>query len=582
MSDQKNLIIAIILCFVIIFGFQYFVEGPKIDATQQKQATTETPASNAPTQAPGAPTDAAAPNIPGSAIPNSVSREESLLKAERVKINTPSLHGSISLTGARLDDLTLVKFRETIDPTSPEIKLLSPAGSPHPYYAEFGWSPEPGASVKLPASDTVWSTDATELTVEKPLQLVWDNGEGLKFHRTISVDENYMFSVEQKIENNTGKEITLYPYGLISRHGTPEVSKFYILHEGPIGVLNDTLEEINYKDLQEGQSQAFTSTGGWLGITDKFWLAALVPDQKVKMKARFSYAAQGTRYQADFLDQQGVSVANGSTASITNHLFAGAKVVSVLDADEKEYGISRFDLAIDWGWFYFLTKPIYFALEFLDKWIGNLGLSIMALTVFIKLLLLPLAHKSYVSMSKMKRLQPEMVKLREQYGDDKQKLNQEMMALYKREKANPAAGCLPIMLQIPIFFSLYKVLFVTLLMRHQPFFGYIKDLSAPDPTTVFNLFGLIPWTPPHVLMIGFLPLLMGLSMFLQQKLNPQPADPIQAKIFMFMPIFFTYLLASFPAGLVIYWTWNNCLSMAQQWFIMKRMGVSVSGKTEKT
>jgi YidC/Oxa1 family membrane protein insertase len=548
-------------------------------AEQQKQGAVQNTAGGD-SQTPTVGANPSSPSIPGSAIPNAVSREESLKKAERVRINTPSLHGSISLTGARLDDLTLVKYRETIDPASPEIKLLSPAGSPHPYYAEFGWTPAPDSNINLPNASTVWATNDNQLTPEQPLKLTWDNGAGLIFHRTISIDENYLFTVEQMVENSTGAAVTLYPYGLISRHGTPETTNFYILHEGPIGVFNETLEEVDYDDLSEGADENFTSTGGWIGFTGKFWLTALIPDQTSKIKARFTHADQGDRYQTDFLDQQGINVPSGSTVGITNHLFAGAKVVSVLDTYEEEYGIARFDLAIDWGWFYFLTKPIYFALEFLNSWIGNLGLAIMALTVIIKLILLPLAHKSYVSMSKMKKLQPEMVKLREKYGDDKQKLNQEMMALYKKEKANPAAGCLPIMMQIPIFFALYKVLFVTLLMRHQPFYGWIKDLSAPDPTTVFNLFGLIPWDPPQFLMIGALPLLMGLSMFLQQKLNPQPADPVQAKIFMFMPIFFTYLLASFPAGLVIYWTWNNILSMAQQWFIMRRMGVSVSG--EKT
>ncbi|MZR29354.1 membrane protein insertase YidC [Sneathiella litorea] len=583
MSDQKNLVIAIVLCFLIIFGFQYFVEAPQMEQAQQQQAENSTTEGDTPSQIPSLSVDgASAPSIPGSAAQTTLSRSQSLQKTDRVKINTPALHGSVSLTGARLDDLTLIDYRETVDPASPEIKLLSPAGSPHPYYAEFGWSPAPGANIKLPGAQTVWATNDTELTPEKPLKLTWDNGEGLIFHRTITVDENYMFAIDQVIENNTGTDVTLYPYGLISRHGTPETTNFYILHEGPIGVLNETLEEIDYSDLEEGKSETFSSVGGWLGVTDKFWLTALIPNQDTNIKARFSYAPQGARYQTDFLNQEGINVPNGETVGITNHLFAGAKVVSVLDTYEQEYGIDRFDLAIDWGWFYFLTKPIYFALEFLNSWIGNLGLAIMALTVLIKIILLPLAHKSYVSMSKMKRLQPEMVKLREKFGEDKQKLNQEMMALYKREKANPAAGCLPILLQIPIFFALYKVLFVTLLMRHQPFYGYIKDLAAPDPTTIFNLFGLIPWDPPQFLMIGFLPLLMGLSMYLQQKLNPQPADPVQAKIFLFMPIFFTYLLASFPAGLVIYWTWNNILSMAQQWLIMKRMGVSVSGTSEKT
>jgi len=582
MSDQKNLVIAIVLCFLIIFGFQYFVEGPQIEQAQQQAATTSTDG-DTPSQIPSAAVDgASAPSVQGATAQGALTRAQSLQKADRVKINTPTLHGSVSLTGARLDDLTLIDYRETVDPTSPEIKLLSPAGSPHPYYAEFGWSAAPGTATKLPNAQTIWSTDNTELTPQKPLKLTWDNGEGLIFHRTISVDENYMFSIDQMIENNTGAPVTLYPYGLISRHGTPETTDFYILHEGPLGVLNETLEEIDYSDLEEGKSESYSSVGGWLGITDKFWLTALIPNQETSIKARFSYAPQGARYQTDFLNQDGINVPAGETVGLTNRLFAGAKVVSVLDTYEQEYNIDRFDLAIDWGWFYFLTKPIYYALEFLNSWIGNLGLAIMALTVIIKIILLPLAHKSYVSMSKMKRLQPEMVKLRERFGDDKQKLNQEMMALSKREKANPAAGCLPIMLQIPIFFALYKVLFVTLLMRHQPFYGYIKDLAAPDPTTIFNLFGLIPWDPPQFLMIGFLPLLMGLSMYLQQKLNPQPADPVQAKIFLFMPIFFTYLLASFPAGLVIYWTWNNILSMAQQWLIMKRMGVSVSGTSDKS
>ncbi|TNE35336.1 MAG: membrane protein insertase YidC, partial [Alphaproteobacteria bacterium] len=445
----------------------------------------------------------------------------------------------------------------------------------------FGWSPAAGAQINLPTSNTVWTSKDTELTPDHPVELIWDNGEGLIFHRIISIDQNYMFTVEQKVENKSGATITLYPYGLISRHGTPKTAHYYILHEGPIGIFNDTLEETDYSDLEKGENASYGSTGGWIGFTGKFWLTALIPDQKSKIKGRFSFATPGVRYQTDYVNQDGVTVASGETASISNRFFAGAKEVELIDSYEEKLGIPKFDLAIDWGWFYFLTRPIYFALHFLAGYIGNLGIAIMCLTVVIKLLLFPLAHKSYVSMSKMKRLQPEMVKLREQYSDDKQKLNQEMMALYKREKANPAAGCLPILLQVPIFFALYKVLFVTLLMRHQPFFGWIHDLSAPDPTTVFNLFGLIPWDPPQILMIGALPILMGISMFLQQRLNPQPADPIQAKIFTFMPIFFTYLLAHFPAGLVIYWTWNNMLSMTQQWIIMKRMGVSPAGGKEK-
>ncbi|WP_169543297.1 membrane protein insertase YidC [Sneathiella aquimaris] len=581
MSDQKNVILAVVLCIGIIFGFQYFFPSPEIEnqaAQNNEQAAMNANGSTAPT--PGTAGTAAVPSGTSAALP-AMSREESLAKTPRIKINTPSLHGSIALKGARIDDLTLVNYREEVDPSSPEIKLFSPSGSPKPYYAEFGWSVGPETTVKLPNSNSIWTTTASELTTEKPLVLTWDNGEGLIFTRTYAVDDHFLFTVNQKVQNNTGNPVTLYPYGLISRTGMPETTGFYILHEGPIGVFNETLEEVDYDDLMEEGTRAQTSTGGWIGMTDKFWLAALIPDQATPSKSRFNHVAQGNRFQTDYVSQTGVTIPAGSSSDATNRLFAGAKEVHVLDNYEEEFGISRLELAIDWGWFYFLTKPIYFALEFLDAQIGNLGLAILALTVIIKLLLLPLAHKSYVSMTKMKKLQPEMVKLREQFGDDKQKLNQEMMALYKREKANPAAGCLPILLQIPIFFALYKVLFVTLLMRHQPFYGWITDLSAPDPTNLFELFGLIPWSPPEFMMIGALPILMGLSMYLQQKFNPQPADPVQAKIFLFMPIFFTFLLASFPAGLVIYWTWNNCLSIAQQWFIMKRMGVSVSGQSTK-
>ncbi|MEH6403095.1 MAG: membrane protein insertase YidC [Sneathiella sp.] len=578
MSDQKNVILAVVLSFLIIFGFQYFVDTPKVEEQNAQQAS-EQSASNGSTPSPNVGT-ASAPSVSG-AVEQTISREESLKSAPRIAINTPSLHGSISLKGARIDDLSLINYRETVDPSSPEIKLLSPTGSPAPYYADFGWSVSSDAQTKLPNNDTLWQTNSSQLTPDSPLVMTWDNGEGLLFTRTYSLDKNFLFTIDQQVKNTGTAPVTLFPYGLISRTGLPETTGFYILHEGPIGVFNDTLEEVDYDDLTDEGSVALDSTGGWIGMTDKFWLAALLPDQSVNFKGRFNHIADGDRYQTDYLNQDGVTIPAGGSATATNRLYAGAKEVNVLDEYEKDFGISRFELAIDWGWFYFLTKPIYFALEFLAEKIGNLGLAILALTVVIKLLLLPLAHKSYVSMSKMKKLQPEMVKLREKFSEDKQQLNQEMMALYKREKANPAAGCLPILLQVPIFFALYKVLFVTLLMRHQPFYGWITDLSAPDPTTVFNLFGLIPWTPPEFMLIGALPLLMGASMFLQQKFNPQPADPVQAKIFMFMPIFFTFLLASFPAGLVIYWTWNNCLSIAQQWFIMRRMGVSVSGHSTK-
>lgn len=573
MSDQKNLIIAIVLCFLIIFGFQAFVDPPKVDPQTQTQTTTATDGG-----------ESSVPAVEGSAIPAleqspvalALSRSLALKPADRIKISTPNLHGSISLLGGRIDDLTLAGYHETIDPNSNEIVLLSPANAPDPYYAEFGWVRAANSSVKIPDSKTRWTADRRTLTPASPVTLTWDNGEGVVFSRHIAIDENFLFTITQKVSNRSAASTTLFPYGLISRKGEPETQGFFILHEGLIGVMNETLKEVDYDDLVDAEAETGTSTGGWVGITDKFWLTALIPDQSMSFKGRFSHTKIGDRYQTDFLGAKGILIAAGGSAQTVSHFFAGAKEVEVLDAYQENLNIEKFELAIDWGWFYFLTKPIYFALDYLNKLIGNFGLAIIALTFAIKLLLLPLAHKSYVSMSKMKKLQPEMVKLREKHGDDKMKFNQEVMAMYKREKANPAAGCLPIIMQIPIFFALYKVLFVTLLMRHQPFYGWLTDLSAIDPTTIFNLFGLIPWTPPDFLMIGVLPILMGLSMFLQQKLNPQPTDPVQAKIFLFMPLFFTFLLASFPAGLVLYWTCNNVLSIAQQWLIMKRMGVAVN------
>ena len=375
---------------------------------------------------------------------------------------------------------------------------------------------------------------------------------------------------------NTGaKPATLYPYGLLSRRGTPEVTGFYILHEGLMGVFGGTLEEIDYDEIQDQVQVKKTAQGGWIGITDKYWLSALVPDQKVKGNSRFTYRKESgdDLYQVDYLSNP-LTVAPGGTVESRNRLFTGAKEVTIIDAYNEDLGIDRFDLAIDFGWFYFLTKPIFYALLYINEVVLNFGLSILLLTVAIKIVFFPLANKSYTSMSKIKKLQPEVNKLRERFGDDKTKLNEEMMALYKRENANPASGCLPILIQIPVFFALYKVLFVNIEMRHAPFFGWIMDLSVADPTSVFNLFGMIPWTPPDFLMVGVWPLIMGASMYLQQKLNPQPSDPMQAKIFQFLPIIFTFLLARFPAGLVIYWAWNNILSMAQQWVIMRRMGIT--------
>ena len=434
--------------------------------------------------------------------------------------------------------------------------------------------------LKVPDSKTVWQADHPSVQPSRPLTLSWDNGQGVRFIQVIEIDDNFMMTVTQRVENSSTQAISTHPYGRIARTHTPDTLGFYILHEGPLAVFNDTLKEVDYDDLQEGPADATKSTGGWIGITDKYWLAALIPDQKEPYTGTFRYSQPNKQdtYQADFMTQAPQVIAPGATAQTVSHIFVGAKEVNLLDRYEVQLGIARFDLAVDFGWFYFLTKPLFFVLDYFFKMLGNFGLAILLLTVCVKAIFFPLANKSYKSMSKMKALQPEMTKLKERHGGDRTKMNQEMMALYKKEKVNPASGCLPIMLQIPVFFALYKVMFVTIEMRHQPFFGWIHDLSAPDPMYLVTLFGAIPWDPPQFLLIGIWPVFMGISMYAQQLLNPQPADPVQAKIFLFMPLFFTFLLGSFPAGLVIYWTWNNLLSVTQQYIIMKRMGVPIKPK----
>ena len=586
MIDNRNMILAVVLSIAILVGFEMFFSTtrpvpPPDSQAQSDQAQPATASKPAPgasgPQAPGRSAAAPAssvPSIPG--LPTAAQaapREKILKQTPRIEINTPSLHGTISLVGGRLDDLTLANYRETLDPDSDEIVLLIPKGDQLAYYAEFGWVSGDGQT--MPGPDTLWRANSKILSTDTPVTLTWDNGQGLKFTRTFSVDDKYMFTITQTVANSGSKAAALHPYGLISRRTTPEVSGFYIIHEGLMGVANSTLKEVDYDEIQEQGQVKETTTGGWLGITDKYWMTALVPDQKTEVKTRFYYRKESGDdvYQVDYLSKA-VSVAPGASIVAENRLFAGAKQVSVMDGYNETLGIDRFDLTIDFGWFYFLTKPIFYALLYINNVVQNFGVSIILLTVFIKLAFFPLANKSYTSMSRMKKLAPQMKTLRERFGDDKQKLNQEMMELYKREKVNPASGCLPILIQIPVFFALYKVLFVNIEMRQAPFFGWIKDLSVADPTSMFNLFGLIPWTPPDFLMIGVWPLIMGVSMYLQQKLNPQPADPMQAKIFQFLPIMFTFLLARFPAGLVIYWAINNVLSMAQQWVIMKRMGIS--------
>ena len=596
--DQKNLFLAIALSALIMIGFQWWSASQRppeetLTAEQQKAAQTKpgtpstpsTPATS--TATPGS--APSAPAAPGMAVPvpggadSTAQQAEVLRKAlaasPRLKIISPRLRGSISLVGARFDDLILNDYRETIEEGSKNISLLLPFGSANPYYADFGWV---SADTKTPDAATVWTVNNQTLAPRSPVSLSWQNTDGVKFIQDISLDDNYMFTVKQRVVNSGSKLVTVFPFGRISRTGTPEITDFYILHEGLLGVFDGVLKEIDYDEIQESKLIQNKSKGGWIGITDKYWLTALIPDQKTAADNRFSDQLQKNldNYQVDFRGAA-QTIAPGATGETGSRFFAGAKEAQLIIDYRDQLNITRFDLAIDWGWFEFLTKPIFFALVYFNGFLGNMGLSILLLTVLIKLAFFPLANKSYRAMSKMKLLQPEMLKLRERFKDDKARLNQEMMAMYKREKANPASGCLPILPQIPVFFALYKVVFVTIELRHAPFYGWIKDLSAADPLTPLNLFGLINWTPPEILAIGVWPIIMGVTMFIQQKLNPPPPDPTQAKIFMFLPIMFTFMLARFPAGLVIYWAWNNALSVLQQYVIMRKAGVPIGGGPSK-
>jgi YidC/Oxa1 family membrane protein insertase len=601
MTDNKNTILAIALSALVLLGWQYFFAGPQdkarqeqLQAQQQKPNAAATSPSSQPAQAPP---QSPPPQVPGQATAPAgaapVDRAAALASSPRVAIATESLQGSISLKGGRIDDLSLVKFRETVDPKSPPIVLLSPSGAADPFYAEFGWTSAAGSGAKVPTADTLWKQAGSgALGVGHPVTLTYDNGEGLEFHRTIAVDERYLFTIKDEVTNKGASAVSLYPYALISRHGTPPTAGYYVLHEGLIGVLGEAgLQEYTYKNIEDKKVVNFDITNGWLGITDKYWAATLLPDTTAHLKARFSTGLLGTTktYQTDYLlDAQ--TIAPGGTGSANARLFAGAKEVTTVGINfpfvgiggyNKELGLNHFDLLIDWGWFYFITKPMFLAMDFFYRLFGNFGLAILMVTVLVKIIFFPLANKSYASMAKMKAVQPQMTALRERYANDRAKQQQELMELYKREKINPLAGCLPIAIQIPVFFSLYKVLFVTIEMRHAPFFGWIHDLSAQDPTNVFNLFGLIPVDPTlvpmvgHFLHLGAWPLIMGVTMWVQMKLNPAPPDPTQAMIFNWMPLIFTFMLANFPAGLVIYWAWNNSLSVLQQSVIMRKHGAKI-------
>ena len=590
MQDNKNLILAVALSAVVLIAAQYFLWGPQQEdarrlAEQRQAQTVETDAGTPATPAPSAggsvvPTPGSAGTAPGSATPPAgAAREMVLQTSQRVPVDTPDLVGSINLAGGRVDDLSLKNYREEIDPDSPIIQLFSPSGTAKPYYAEFGWVPAEGVTTAVPGGQTAWTlVDGERLTSSTPVTVEWDNGEGLVFRRVYSIDEEYLITIADTVENSGSQSVSLFPYALVTRQGIPETQNFFILHEGLIGYIGEQgLQEVGYDDLMdEGELKYAPETNGWLGMTDKYWAAAIVPTPGEKYTPRFFYRNANNRdsFQADFLGEL-VEIAPGSSKDHVSRLFAGAKEVNVINSYRDNPGIERFDLMIDWGWFYFITKPMFVALDWLYKLIGNFGLAILAVTVVLKILFFPLANKSYASMANMKKVQPQLTELRERYKDDRARQQQAMMELYKKEKINPLAGCLPVVLQIPVFFALYKVLFVTIEMRHAPFFGWIRDLAAPDPTSIFNLFGLIPWDPPQILMLGIWPLVMGVTMFVQMRLNPMPPDKTQAMIFTWMPVIFTFMLASFPAGLVIYWAWNNTLSIFQQSLIMRRQGVPV-------
>ncbi len=611
--EQRNIVLALALSAIIIIGWSFlqpFLLPPSPAPPAQQQATSTTAQ---PSQTPPPAGTPGATGVPdagaASAAPEPVDRDTALKQSPRIPIDSPRLKGSITLKGGRIDDVVLADYRETVDPNSKNIVMLSPSGAPHAYFAEFGWV---GEGTTLPGDTTLWQADGDKLMAGKPLTLTWDNGQGVRFSREFDLDKDFMFTVTQRVENASGAALKLYPFGRIRRVGTPTVGLTQILQEGPIGAFGNvgedtkhTLKYRQYHRMPEDYGQAdylngrlrapdgcyvndqFKSSGGWLGINDKFWLVALVPDHAQQLEACFRWQSdhQTDAYQVDYLGVE-ADVPSSATATATASLFVGAKEVNLIDSYSQDFRgvpIPLFDRAIDFTgylgkWTYALTyiaKPLFKLLDLIYRFVGNFGVAIMVLTVLVKAVLFPLANKSYRAMNRMKKLAPQMQELRTLLGDDKVRLNQEMMALYKREKVNPAAGCLPMFVQIPVFIALYQVLYVTIEMRHAPFFGWIRDLSVPDPTSVLNLFGLLPYHVPdlgalHILSLGVWPLVLGVTMFLQQKMNPPPTDPVQAKIFMFLPIMFTFMMAQFQAGLVIYWSWNNLLSIAQQW-LLKRL-----------
>ncbi len=542
-SENRNFILAIVLSMIVWVGYSMMIEKPPV--------TAKNVASSGPVELPVQP------------LKKILSKEEALSGDLRIAINTPKLKGSISLKGARFDDLELKEYKQDTKEGSPCVVLLSPSNTANGYLIESGWMGEHLSS--FPGPNTIWKSSSSELSVGKPVTLSWVSPEGVLFERIIEIDDKYMFKITEKVNNSTSSDIVASNWAVISRVGLPATSDYMVLHEGAIGMVNGKLKEIEYKKLKEKPMEE-NNASGWIGFTDKYWLTSLIPQDKMKVNAKFKVVSDSgvDVYQAEYTTPQTI-IKSGQTYQTIHHVFAGAKILNMLDAYEVTHNLDHFDLAVDFGWFYFLTKPLFHAMSFLYGFLGNFGWAIVVLTILAKAIMFPFANKSYRSMSRMKILQPEMERLKQKYGEDKVRMQQELMAFYKANNLNPLGGCLPMLIQIPVFFALYKVLFVSIEMRHAPFFGWIHDLSAPDPTSIFNLFGLLSFTPPGALMIGVWPLIMAFTMYLQQKMSPQPADSTQAKMMLLMPLLMLYLFASFPAGLVIYWAWSNVLSILQQW-----------------
>ena len=560
--ENRNVIIAVILSTAILIGWSMYFENT--DEAQRKrleiQGKTETQ------------TNIQKPETPQTGKVNptkAISRSDALKESDRVFIENSNLSGSISLRGALIDDIILKNYRETLDKNSKPIVVLSPKKSEDGYFVESGWATTK-SDVKVPDNNSVWQIrEGKKLTPASPVTLEWNNREGVVFSKKIELDDKYLFKITETIRNEKNKTIELFHYSQITKNTKPNTENFYILHEGLIGVVDKNLKEETYSTIEK-EKKTYTGKSGWFGITDKYWMSAIIPESGKSFKGEYSFA---NSYKANFIISEPTIANPQKSTSNTLKIFIGAKEVYPIDNYTEKEKIDRFDLSIDWGWFYFITKPLFFVIDYIFKIVGNFGVAIIILTLLVRILFFPLNNYSFKSMAKMKVLQPEMLRIKELYKDDMKRTQQEMMALYKREKVNPLSGCLPILVQIPIFFAVYKMLFVTLEMRHAPFFGWIKDLSAADPTTIFNLFGLIPWNPPSFLMIGVWPILMGITMYFQMKLNPTPPDPIQAKIFAFFPLIMTVMLATFPSGLVVYWTVSNVLTMAQQYYIMKKTTV---------